>query len=333
MDGELARRDIVEVLPPHRERHRHAWPRARAVCGHDRGPAHARRVDEDPPAPILLHERRCGDVGIQVGRALSDRASRSRDVGHRGSMERHVDVQPLRSARLHCALEALLGQRRAHEVSGARRHGKGIGAGWIEIDDKMRRALGAIRPHEGRVILHRPLVGEPDEGSPVVAQRIVDIAPRGLRPEASPPHPVRGVARQVLLHEGFLATMHPDHRERPVHQLGQDPVVDGVEILDQVSLRRSGVLEERLVEIGQLDAMKLLSFRHGAEPSPSSTPSRDTGQARDANSRRSRRSAAPPAFTPRSSRPSSAAPRTGRAVRRATRARGTRARMRSSIRW
>ena len=76
----------------------------------------------------------------------------------------------------------------------------------------------------------------------------------------------------VLLHERRLAAGHPDHRQRPVAQLGEDPVVHAVEVVDEVTLGRAGAIEQRLVEVGQLDPVaRLVAARAGHQRSVSRT--------------------------------------------------------------
>jgi hypothetical protein len=70
-----------------------------------------------------------------------------------------------------------------------------------------------------------------------------------------------GVLRQVLLHERRLPETHPDHAEGPLGEDRHHAVRDSVEVVDQVALGRSGVVEQRLVEVGQPDAVSLL-FGH-----------------------------------------------------------------------
>src|SRR5262249_57110958 len=53
---EVRRRNAVELVPGHRERHWHARPHARAVRGHHRRAAHSGGVDEDLAAPVLANE-------------------------------------------------------------------------------------------------------------------------------------------------------------------------------------------------------------------------------------------------------------------------------------
>ena len=106
-------------------------------------------------------------------------------------------------------------------------------------------AVGPRRPHQRRVVLDRPLVGEPQQRAAVVAERVGHVALGGLRPEPHGLHPVGRVLRDVLLHERLLAPVHPDHRQRPVLELGEDPVAHAVEVVDQVALGGLGPVEER----------------------------------------------------------------------------------------
>ena len=60
-----------------------------------------------------------------------------------------------------------------------------------------------------------------------------------------------------------LTRPRPHHRERPVGQHGDDSPGDGVEVVDEVPLGRPGAVEERLVEVGQSDAVPLLRGQSG----------------------------------------------------------------------
>jgi hypothetical protein len=57
--------------------------------------------------------------------------------------------------------------------------------------------------------------------------------------------------------------MHPDDRQRPVGQHRNNLFCDGFEVIDEVPLGRSGTVEERLVEVGQSDAVPLLCGQSG----------------------------------------------------------------------
>jgi len=51
-----------------------------------------------------------------------------------------------------------------------------------------------------------------------------------------------------------------DHRQRPSRELGDDAIGDRVQVLDEVSLGRTGAVEERLVEVGELDPLRRLGL-------------------------------------------------------------------------
>src|ERR1700730_692507 len=59
--GEVPRLDVVEVLPGHRERHRHARADARAVRGRDGRPARPGRIEEHLARAVLPDEGRGGE--------------------------------------------------------------------------------------------------------------------------------------------------------------------------------------------------------------------------------------------------------------------------------
>ena len=80
---EVRRRDLVEVVPRHGERHRHAGSHPRAVGGDDGGPTDPGGVDEHLAAPLVLDELGGGHVGVEGGRARGDGARRGRGVLHR----------------------------------------------------------------------------------------------------------------------------------------------------------------------------------------------------------------------------------------------------------
>ena len=108
-------------------------------------------------------------------------------------------------------------------------------------------------PHEGRVVLDRTLIGQPEQRAPVLADRIGDRSLRRLGPERHPRDPVGGVARQVLLHERRLPGPDPHHRQHPSRQAGEQPVRHGVEIVHQLALGHLRPVEQGLIEVGQLD--------------------------------------------------------------------------------
>ncbi len=185
-------------------------------------------------------------------RAASARVAAAASSGSTSVDQRHDDVQALRPAGLDRARQPGVGQRPPHEVGDPDDVPERIALRWVEVEHQVRGEVGAVT-HERRVVLDGPLVGEPQQRAPVVAERVVHLALGRLRPDGGRPHPVRGVLRHVLLHERGLAGAHADHRERPVPQPGQDPVPHRVEVVDQVALGRLGAVEQRLVEVGQRD--------------------------------------------------------------------------------
>ena len=184
---------------------------------------------------------------------------------------RYEDVQALGAAGLDRAAEAGIGQRLANGASGADRHREGIGIGWVKVEHQVGRPVRPVGPHQRRVVLNRALVREPEQRPTVVAQRVVHVTLGRLGPPSDPLHPRRGVRRQVLLHEGLLAPMHPDDGQGTVFQAGEDPVTDRVEVVDQVPLAGIRSVEERLVEVRELDAVACLIPVRGAHGEGEST--------------------------------------------------------------
>ena len=54
---------------------------------------------------------------------------------------------------------------------------------------------------------------------------------------------------------GFWPWVHPDHRERAILEHRHDPIGDPVEVVEVVTLAGAGALEQRLVEVCQVDAI------------------------------------------------------------------------------
>ncbi len=77
-DREVAGHHVVELVPRHRERHRHAGADARAVRRGDRRAAGAGRVDEHLAAAVGLEERGRGDGGVEQLGAPGDGPRRAR---------------------------------------------------------------------------------------------------------------------------------------------------------------------------------------------------------------------------------------------------------------
>ena len=127
--------------------------------------------------------------------------------------------------------------------------------GGVEVEDEMGEAVRAVDRDQRGVVLDRPLVGEPQERAPVVAQRVRHVALRRLGPHRDGADPLRRVLGDVLLHERLLAAVDADHRERAVLQRGEDAIAHRVEVVDEVALGRVGTVEQRLVEVGERDTV------------------------------------------------------------------------------
>ena len=159
------------------------------------------------------------------------------------------------SAGLDRALQSHLGERLADQAGCPDGHREGVSVGRVEVEHEVRDAVGTVGAHQGRVVFHRSLVGEPQQHAAVVAQRVGHFPLRSLRPELHRAHPVGRVLGDVLLHEGFLTAVDPDHRQRPSLQLRDDPIANAVQVVDQVTLARVRAVEQRLVEVGQRHAV------------------------------------------------------------------------------
>ena len=263
VDGEVSRGDVVEFVPRHGKGHRHAWPDPRAVGRDDGGPAGPGRVDEHLAVPVLLDERGGRQRRIEPLGARGERPGRGRDVLDAWLLvERHEHVQALGAAGLHRAGQPGVGQRLADEVRRPdRERERAVRGRGIDVEDQMRLPVPAPGADQRRVVLDRPLVGEPQQRPAVVAQRVLDLAPRGLRPLRDRAYPGRRVLGEVLLHEGVLAAQHPDHRQRPVAQPGDHRHRDRVEVVDEIALGRASTVEQRLVEVGERDSVPLVAAR------------------------------------------------------------------------
>ena len=123
--------------------------------------------------------------------------------------------------------------------------------GRVEIEHHVRGPVDVVGQPQSRVVLDGALVGEPQQGAAVVAQRVVHLPLGRLGPYRDGLHPVRGVLRHVLLHERRLPAQDSKHGERPPGQPGQHPVGDCVQVVHQVALGGARVRAERLVEVGE----------------------------------------------------------------------------------
>ena len=153
-----------------------------------------------------------------------------------------------------------IGQRLADEAGRPHGHRERVALGRVEVEHEVGHVLAVVDAQQRGVVLDGALVGEPQQRAAVVAERVGHLPLGRLRPEPHRAHPLGRVLRHVLLHEGLLAPVDPDHRQRPVGEHGEDPVADAVEVVDQVPLGGSGAVEERLVEVGQRHAVARLGL-------------------------------------------------------------------------
>ena len=249
-----------ELVPIDGERHWHAWPGPRAVRRDDSGPTGAGGVDEHLAASVGLEERRRGRLRVEALGAPRDRPRRGRRVLHRHlRVDRHEDVHALGSARLHCAGEARL--RRALGARGERRRPPSrtpVAVGGSRSRTRwVARSRRSARANVGWYSIARWLANHSS------VRRSLHNAYETVRFDASAHSGTVATHSgvyfgNVLLHERGLAPSHPDDRQRPVAQLGKDPVAHVVEVVDQIALRRSGTVEQRLVEVGQIDPVPRL---------------------------------------------------------------------------
>ena len=147
-------------------------------------------------------------------------------------------------------------------MGGPHRLPERVGAGRIQVEHQVGGPVPGVGPHQRRVVLDGPLVGEPQQGSPIVAQGVGNLALGAFRPQLDGRHPVRRVPGQVLLHERRLATQYPDHRERPIAQVCDQPVTQRLEVLQEAALRGPGVREQRLIQVRQPHAGPLVVRVH-----------------------------------------------------------------------
>jgi hypothetical protein len=126
----------------------------------------------------------------------------------------------------------------------------------------VRRTIPLIGPEQRRVVFDGALVGEPEQRSAVVAQRIGDLTLRALRPHLHRRHPIRGVLRNVLLHERCLTTQDAHHRQRAVPQLKDHALTDRIEVVNEIAFARPGAIEQLLIEVREPNALSYLVGAH-----------------------------------------------------------------------
>jgi hypothetical protein len=257
MHGEVARHHTVEVVPAQRERDRDPQADPRAVRrGHGRA-VRPGRVQEDLALPVVLDEGRGRQRGIKTLGPGGD------GPGHRGRLlaarvDRHVHVQPLGPAGLDGTGKAHVGECLADQPGRRHRLPERSPGRWVDVQHQVGRPVQVTCQAQGHVVFHRPLVGQPEKRAPVVAQWVAHLAPGGFGPHGDAADPRRGIVRQVLLHERPLPGPDPDDRQRPSAQFRHDEPGHGLQVIHQVPLGRARPVEQRLIEMGQRNA---ISFR------------------------------------------------------------------------
>ena len=221
-------------------------------------PPAAGGVDEHLAAAVLLHERGRREVGVELLGPPGDRPGRRGGVlrRRRRRVDRDEHVHALGPAGLDRAREPGVVEHLADEPRRGDRGGEAVALGRVEVEHEVGRRGRAGRPARASGGTRRPAGWR----TTAACRRSLhsaydDVALRCLRPQRHRLDPVRRVLGQVLLHERRLAAGHPDHRQRPVAQHRDDPVVHRVEVVDERPLGHAGPLEQRLVEVRQLDVM------------------------------------------------------------------------------
>ena len=138
----------VEVVPAHRERHRHARPHPRAVGGDDGAAADAGRVDEHLAAAVVLHELGRGDVGVEGGGAHGDGAGGGGHLVDRRRRRRSGTntCTPLAPLVFTAPVEADVVEDLVHEPG--RLHGlrERVALGRVEVEDEVGHVVGVATP-------------------------------------------------------------------------------------------------------------------------------------------------------------------------------------------
>ena len=236
--GEVGRHDRVEVVPRHRERHGQARADPRAVGRDDGRAAGAGGVEEHLAAAVLADERRRRDRRVEALGAGGDRPGRRGGVLDAGPPAIGTnDVHALGPAGLHGAGQPDVGRARGGPAGRRRRRRRSrrprAGRGRARGASSCRLAGRGSAPGGTR-----PRAGSPATaacGGRCTARRCTSRCDASAQTVVAL-DPVRGVLGQVLLHERRLAGPHPNHRQRPVAQPGQDALADRVEVVDQVAL-------------------------------------------------------------------------------------------------
>src|SRR6266511_382500 len=266
----LAVERIGHLVPRHRRRHHRPFLAAHRVRAHGRlVPVVLAPVDEHLPfAQVLTHHDR-HPIRLAVRQQLPERERETLRVVvcHLG-VQRYREVDPLRPRGLGDGLETELGEDPVQVESHPTAVEDAAPRSGIKVE---HHRVGAVRARDARlrrVQLERRHVRRPHERGKVVEAALVQIVDdrRGA-------HPCGRVRRAALLEEGLAVdTVRPSHqRDRPVGQVGDHDLADAGVVVDDLSLRESGLRVQDLVEVrepqpaafdGNLPALSLGA--HGA---------------------------------------------------------------------
>ena len=203
-------------------------------------------------------------VVARSGSRRSARAAMARVAAAASSMGRPVSIgtitcTPLAPLVLTAPSRPASASARRTRWAAATAIGNVSGAGRVQVEHEVGHVVEVARPDQRRVVLDGALVGEPEQCPSVVAERVGHVPMGRLCPQVHGRHPVGRVLGHVLLHERLLAAMDADDRQRPILQLGQDPVAHRVQVVNEIALRCTCILEQRLVEVRQGHAVPRLA--------------------------------------------------------------------------
>ena len=205
--------------------------------------------------------------GIECLCPCGERAGRRGDIVDRGRVvDRHEHVNSLRAACLYGTGQPAVRKCLTYQMRDRDHGGEVIVSGWVEIEHHVRGSVDVVGQAQRRVVLDGALIGQPEQGPPIVAQRVVHLPFGGLRPYRNGLDPLRRVLRHVLLHEGRLPAQNPQHGEWPTRQPWQHPVCDSVQVVHQVALAGTGVRAQRLVQVGQFHSGAVVFGAHTRLP-------------------------------------------------------------------
>ena len=170
--GEVGRRHRLQVVPGDRERHGYARTDARTVGADHCRAARSSRVEEHLAVAVLADEGGGGQVRVEPFGPGDDRAGGGGHILHPDlGLEGDEDMQSFGSAGLRRTRQPCVVQYALHEPGRTNSQGEAggsiLGGRRIQVEHQMGLPVPAIPPHQGGVVLDRPLVGEPHQGAPV----------------------------------------------------------------------------------------------------------------------------------------------------------------------